>query len=331
MSNDSLYFFGANVPVEGFCLGAPGYSRLTFAPPYNPNVTRRCGHHGSAQLSTLSGCCGAGAQIDTLGSPGTCGYICPYNGTLQQWATCINNDTSLVFCVNEEITSDYRIGPIGSASRRANSPLAIRGMRWTTLFLAMFVGVACLMPTVAALPSASDALKMVTWSRRAGQGCKRVLLQDPPYLDSRPNPLVEHYESFGYDLKAYNLSSSAPQNVTAPTYTRPGRLVSSFNTTAGSIDQICRLLHPSPNDTTCDTTQLKGIKTSYEYWTKNGTLSVLFSFNTVFSCIDAQLGDCDTPQETHNGTFCATRMINSTAPLYLWAPSSEMTFQRGPA
>ncbi|KAK0525351.1 hypothetical protein OC834_005209 [Tilletia horrida] len=322
----SPYFLDANGTIP-MCPKGPGNANVTFVDPSAvTSTTRRCGFHGANNTAVLTKCCTPGAPIEVSGHPGPCGFLCAYNGTLTDWATCLGDSSLEPFCLSSQL-SDAAAG--AAVRRRGDKHVTTTSLRWSTLLVTVLM-FACLLPSVAAFPSRSSLSALLPMRRASTLQCDQVANMSDPYLARTSSVRGDDDSNSNFYI---NTTSSTSQPFVSPSHTLKNAIYSTFSERAGTAEHICSLIYPAP-DTTCTLGLNKALTTSYEAFSPNGTKTMVFFLDRGYWCVDANLTSCSDSGATYRGTFCASHLQNSSTPLAWWSSIGEkdryLPFQSSP-
>ncbi|KAK0544442.1 hypothetical protein OC846_006074 [Tilletia horrida] len=317
-------------PLTTTCDSAQNNSVLTYlptillstAPDSSDRSSPLCGHHGSAQLSSLVNCCGGDSY--KIGSIGpymtTCGFACPSTKSLDEWIQCLKSNSTDAASLDVDKTSPFCIGkspvalstpentPSGAGSRRINTPSAPGRLLWT-LFGILVLGM--LAPCATALPAelrAGNEPSGLLSSRSAHIGCILGFRHDE-YLA---------YDTGSGQSYTVNVSGAAGQTVTSPfILVKPERIEYTNGNNTNILDNLCAKLYSS-SDPRCAETLVGAASENASYSTivPEGTKNVTFTLTSLYTCAEGQF-TCEDGTE-RIGKFCTSGSTVSDAPFALW-------------
>ncbi|KAE8266285.1 hypothetical protein A4X09_0g6061 [Tilletia walkeri] len=292
-----------NATLANRCPISDPNTNATFADPGSDSLydspassDRRCGYNGPVKIASLSRCCDGGSQIEISGVLGSsCGYLCPFNGTVADWKTCLNDDSLKVYCLKSTVVS----GSSGSSGARRVRD-SKRGSSVWTLVLVAFTILSMLMPAVSAAPSSTRSVLEVFRGPYVSFNN-----DDMPYFTQR--------------VEVTNGSGA----VVSQSVELPSRVLSSFPTSIGDLTLLFCSFFLAKNSTQlgyCGAAPLN-IQTSYEVWAPNNT-AVEFTLKPAYLCIEARVSGCpqgQTATGSYVGTYCISHNVVSKASLAVWS------------
>ncbi|KAE8222095.1 hypothetical protein CF319_g4652 [Tilletia indica] len=321
-----------NATLADRCPISDPNTNATFADPGSDSLydspassDRRCGYNGPVKIASLSRCCGGSSQIEISGVLGSsCGYLCPFNGTVADWKTCLNDDSLKVYCLKSTVVSgssgsdgsDGSSGSSGSSGARRVRD-SKRGSSVWTLVLVAFTILSMLMPAAFAAPSSMrTALGRLLPARRQQKGlCEIAEVFAGPYV------------SFNDDDAPYFTQRVEVRNgsgvVISQSVEVAPRTFQTFPTFIGDLGPpFCKFFRDKTSDQSgyCGLAPLN-IKSSYEVWAPNNT-AVEFTLKPAYLCVEGRVRGCtqgQTATGTYAGTYCISHKLESKGSLAVWS------------